>query len=90
MHIVPRKALFTPSGARCGPVAANLKSVRRTLCFGDQSRQTRLEHDWRAGGQRPLTEEWTRLTECEEKSDQPIADFPQARSGVMLPGNKAK
>ena len=90
MHIVPRRALFTPTGTRYGLEGPNLKSVRRTLCFYAHSRQTRLEDDWRTDGHRPLLEEWTGLTDFEERSDEPIADFPQAREGVDLLGNKAK
>ena len=62
VHIVPRRALFTPTGTRHGPAGANLKSVRRTLCFDALSRQTRHEDDWRTDGHRSLQEEWTGLT----------------------------
>ena len=87
---MPRRALFTPTGTRYGPDGPNLKPVRRTLCFDSLSRQTRLEDDWRTDGHRPLLEEWTGLSEFEERSDEPVADFPQLREGVDLPGNKAK
>ena len=87
---MPRRALFTPTGTRYGPYGPNLKPVRRTLCFDSLSRQTRLEYDWRTDGHRPLLEEWTGLSEFEERSDEPIAYFPQAREGVDHLGNKAK
>ena len=81
---MPRRALFTPTGTRYGPDGPNLKPVRRTLCVDSLSRQTRLEDDWRTDGHRPLLEEWTGLSEFEER------DFPQLREGVDLPGKKAK
>jgi hypothetical protein len=67
VHITPRQALFTPTGARSGPAhPEELKNIRRATCYLESGEKILLEDSWRIDGHRPLGVQWTGTTEFEE------------------------